>query len=95
VKGGLKEMGLEEALKSYPWLGASQTEYAKLAVLRLVLDDPQGAEIRPDLPVSFATRTFRLRRVRTAFIPPPLYGSTAEQDADSHSHKEDPCICRV
>lgn len=95
VKDGLKEAELEEALKSYPWLGLAPSEYAKLTALRVVLDDPEGAEVRPDLPVSFATRSFRLRRVRTEFVPPPPWGSVAGQDGGDHLVEEEPCTFRV
>jgi len=95
VKDGLIDAGLEEALKSYPWLGTAQSQHAKLTALRLVLDDPQGAEVRPDLPVSFADRVFRLRRVRTMFIPPPPFAPAAGQGAGGNDHEEEPCIFRV
>jgi len=35
---------------------------------RIVLEDEQGAEVRPDQPVSFAERRFALRRVSTSLI---------------------------
>lgn len=82
LKNGLREAGLEEALRSYPWLGATQAEYEKLTALRLVLDDPQGAEVRPDLPVSYADRVFRLRRVRTTFVEPPPHAPGASVDSE-------------
>jgi CRISPR system Cascade subunit CasD len=54
-------------LETYPWLG---NEVDKLPErVRLVTEDPQGAEVRPDWPLSFAERRFAPRRVTTAFIP--------------------------
>jgi len=35
---------------------------------RIVLEDEQGAEVRPDQPVSFAERRFALRRVSSGLI---------------------------
>ena len=59
----------EAALRCYPWLGGDRA--AQPEQVRLVLDDPQGAEVRPDQPVSFAERRFAPRHVTTTFIPTP------------------------
>jgi len=68
---------LELALKAYPWLGHDPisprgTDQAiPPKRLRVVLEDANGSEVRPDQPVSFAQRRFAPRRVRTTFIPLP------------------------
>lgn len=68
---------LVNALRSYPWLGNDRQ--SRPEQVRLVLEDPHGPEMRPDVPLSFAERRFAPRWVRTLFIPgPPL--------------KEEPCI---
>ena len=60
---------LEEALRSYPWLGrATQNRREKL---RLVLEESNGPEVRQDQPLSFARREFAPRRVRVTFTPVP------------------------
>ena len=41
----------------------------KPARVRLVMEDSQGAGVRPDQPISFAERRFAPRRVRTEFVP--------------------------
>jgi len=59
------------ALERYPSLGHHPKHRPER--VRLVLDDPEGPEVRPDLPVSFAERRFAPRRIRTEFIAaPPL-----------------------
>lgn len=68
--GLLGTAGLEDALRSYPRLATPDGE-ALEQPLQLVLDDPAGPEVRPDLPVSFAGRTFLPRRVRTLWIAAP------------------------
>lgn len=75
--GVLSDTDLRAALDTYPWLGCDSRK--RPDQVRLVLEDPEnGAEVRPDQPLSFAERRFAPRRVRTEFIPaPPM--------------KEDPC----
>ncbi|MBN1314211.1 MAG: type I-E CRISPR-associated protein Cas5/CasD [Anaerolineales bacterium] len=68
LKDGMKPtIDLPTALtpENYRWLGMG-TKYPH--ELRLVLEDPTGAEVRPDQPISFADRKFAPRRVRTEFI---------------------------
>ncbi len=60
---------LETALQDYPWLGWDTRKYPDQ--VRLVLEDPEGPEVRPDQPLSFAERRFAPRRIRTTFIPAP------------------------
>jgi len=70
------DWSLEEALRSYHWLGSER--WKRPAEVRWVLGDREGLEVRPDQPVSFAERRFLPRRVRTSSEPaPPL--------------KEEPC----
>ena len=60
-----------DVLTSYPWLGRDPEKLPEQ--VRLVIEDGGGDEVRPDQPLSFATRSFAPRRVKTAFIPaPPL-----------------------
>jgi len=79
---GLLHLFLEEALRSYPWMARTIREKARLLRkldaaqkagqslhLRLVLEADVGAtaEVRPDVPLSFAERLFGLRYVRTDY----------------------------
>jgi len=66
---GLVYLPVIEALSHYPWLVRTTREKVPLS-LRLVLDAPFGAtaEVRPDVPLSFAERRFTLRYVRTDFV---------------------------
>jgi len=67
---GLRPEGaLMEVLRSYPWLGSNPKDRPEQ--VRLVLEDTEGPEIRPDIPLSFADRRFAPRWVRTLFIPAP------------------------
>ena len=66
LRGG--EM-LEEALRSYRWLGRDGLEPP--AQVRVVLEDRSGTEVRPDQPISFAERRFLPRRVLTKYVPVP------------------------
>jgi len=67
--GLLPDTGLRTALETYPWLGPEDKKPE--AQVRLVLEDRNGPEVRPDQPLSFADRRFSPRRVRTEFIPAP------------------------
>jgi CRISPR system Cascade subunit CasD len=60
------ESELLQALKSFPWLGPAHQR--PQLPLRLVLEDPQGPEVRPDQPISFRERSFAPRRVTTQFL---------------------------
>ena len=81
---GLMDFSMEQALRSYPWLARTHREKERMhqqvneaqrtgrpVQLRLVLDAPfgHGAEVRPDVPLSFVKREFTIRHVRTAFMP--------------------------
>jgi CRISPR system Cascade subunit CasD len=63
-----KDESLLDALVAYPLLGSGDP----LPRLRLVLDDPDGEQVRPDLPISFAKRRFAPRRVTTRFLEIPF-----------------------
>jgi CRISPR system Cascade subunit CasD len=70
LEAGLRRSAsLVEALLAYPRLVPDGGEPG--ARLRLVLDDPQGTIIRPDLPVSFATRSFLPRRMSVRLVALP------------------------
>lgn len=87
---GLQDKPLQDALKSYPWLvNTDQQTYQELKKsirgLRLVVEDPNGAELKRDRPISFVKgqRQFALRRFHTTFtdgLPPyrPLFTRTEE-----------------
>ncbi|MCX5887974.1 MAG: type I-E CRISPR-associated protein Cas5/CasD [Deltaproteobacteria bacterium] len=81
---GLVHLPLQAALVSYPWLARTHREKERMhrqvdeaqqtgrtVQLRLVLDTPfgRGAEVRPDVPLSFAKREFTIRHVKTDFMP--------------------------
>jgi CRISPR system Cascade subunit CasD len=75
---GLVHLRMEEALRSYPWLARTRREKDRMInqaeeghSFRLVLDAPFGstAEVRPDVPLSFAKREFTIRHVKTDFMP--------------------------
>lgn len=63
------DVTLDEVLHAYPWLGNDPDRPPKR--VRCVLDAPDGPQVRPDWPLSFAERRFAPRHVRTEFIPAP------------------------
>ncbi len=68
---GLQEEPLEAALLAVP-LGHPLDEAPKGPVperVRFVIEDRDGAEIRPDVPLDFSRRRFGQRRVRIEFKP--------------------------
>jgi len=67
--GLLPGANLKTALHTYPWLGCNPRKRPQQ--VRLVLEDCNGAQVRPDQPLSFAERHFAPRRVTTTFIPAP------------------------
>lgn len=78
LKDGLKEnTDLRAALETYPWLGHDARTWERLEHVRLVLEDPQGTEIRPDQPLSFAERRFAPRCVTTTFCEKPPFKEVA------------------
>lgn len=63
---------LDAALEGYPWLAPAWIpDGERPHRLRLVLEDPEGPQVRPDQPLSFAQRRFANRRVSTTFCPRP------------------------
>jgi CRISPR system Cascade subunit CasD len=67
LEDGLQpDMASLPLLETYPWLGRDAEKLPER--VRLVIDDSQGAEVRPDWPLSFAERRFASRRVTTTFI---------------------------
>jgi CRISPR system Cascade subunit CasD len=65
LPGGLLAEGLESALRQHPLIAEPTGD----APLRLVIEDPSGAQVRPDTPTApFSRRQFGTRRVRTEFM---------------------------
>jgi len=58
---------LLDALSAYPWKGRLKPDN-RPPCLRLVIEDPDGPEVRPDQPISFAERRFAPRQVRTDWL---------------------------
>lgn len=74
LKNGLCEnIRLLDALKLYPWLGHNRREWERLKQVRVVWEDPDGPEVRPDQPLSFAERRFAPRRIKPGFIDRPPF----------------------
>ncbi len=70
LEDGLQpDVDLIDALKAFPWLGPDHQQ--PKPELRLVLEDPDGPDVRSDQPVSFAERRFAPRHVSTTFISAP------------------------
>ncbi len=65
--GLIQNTELAEALECYPYLGRKPAP----GLLRVVLEDLNGAIVRPDQPLSFKKRLFAPRRLRVTFIQPP------------------------
>jgi CRISPR system Cascade subunit CasD len=66
MPGGLRTEGLETALRTYPLVAQPEAQ----TPLRMVIEDPHGAQTRPDTPTApFCRRQFGVRRVRTEFMP--------------------------
>jgi CRISPR system Cascade subunit CasD len=57
---GLRKGELLEALATYPWLKGQPKTFP---LVRMVIEDRSGNEIRPDQPLSFAPRRYAPRRV--------------------------------
>ena len=68
---------LLKALQEYPWLGRDNGRYQMLKdehpKMRLVLDAPDGEQVRPDHPISFSERRFAQRHVHTDWIEWPPF----------------------
>lgn len=75
--GTLVDLPLQEALLQSPSLVEGVTHY------RLVLEDPQGSQSRPDQPLApFSIRRFGMRRVRslTVEVPAPTASSQSQTE---------------
>lgn len=59
---GIREAGLRQALEEYPRALKGQARFVLEAA------DPSGAEVRDDVPLDFAARSFGRRFVHTEFI---------------------------
>ncbi|MBM3957605.1 MAG: type I-E CRISPR-associated protein Cas5/CasD [Gemmatimonadetes bacterium] len=71
---GLRRLPLEEALSTYPYRPAMDYGGQVSDRLRLVIDAAPGQitnDVRNDVPLSFASRDFTLRYVRTDWIATP------------------------
>jgi CRISPR system Cascade subunit CasD len=67
---------LEKALEGYGWICRWKEGKAPLQV-RMVMETPNGEQVRPDVPISFAERRFSSRRVTTSMKAVP--GVMAEE----------------
>jgi CRISPR system Cascade subunit CasD len=71
---GLRRESVEEALRAYPLFAADRRRgQHSPRDCRLILDADSGstAEVRRDVPLSFAERTFGVRYVATRTVTPP------------------------
>lgn len=67
--GGLRDAPLEATLRSYPWLGYLPPARREAPErLRLILPDALGADLRSDVPLSYADRSFATRMVRPGTV---------------------------
>lgn len=73
---GLQDADLLTALSRYPWLGRGDPPEQ----LRVVFDDPDGAIIHSDHPLSFEPRRFLPRRMSSKYIQTPLFITETEED---------------
>lgn len=71
LRDGLREnKPLEQALSEYGWI-VRWPESSAPQKLRTVIETADGKQVRPDIPLSFATRRFSSRRVSTNIITAP------------------------
>lgn len=71
--GAIVELTLQDALLQAPSLVEGLTHY------RLVLEDPQGSQSRPDQPLApFASRRFGMRRIRSLTVEVPAAPLTSQ-----------------
>lgn len=82
LPGGLLEAPLEQALRTWPWLGRPMPRRAEgeSGLLRLVIEEPQpmAGQARADMPLSFAHRRFGVRSIRYDLIPRPSPAAEGE-----------------
>ena len=81
-----RDTDLISTLSSYPSLSWCKPKLPEQ--LRLVIEDEGGADVRKDVPLSFATREFESRRVTTTFV-----ATAGLQNAGRN--EEEPCISPV
>lgn len=74
---------LQFILDTYRWLGSASKNPPER--VRAVVEDPDGPEVRPDQPLSFAERRFAPRRVVTIFV------STSSFQKPVSNNEEAPC----
>ncbi len=79
---GLRAEPLLQALENYPWLGRNRQAWEAITALRIMLDAPDGAIIRYDLPVSFRSdqRRYAPRRIDMRFAPRPPFRDDLHQE---------------
>ena len=72
LRDGLRpDTALDPALREFPWLGPAWVPAdERPRQMRLVLEDLEGPQVRPDQPISFAERRFGPRRVTTRLFAP-------------------------
>lgn len=76
--GWVVDQPLQEALLTHGPLVDAVTQY------RLVLEDPQGPQTRPDQPLApFSVRRFGMRRVRSLTVEVPAASSAHDSMTDS------------
>ena len=96
--GGLRDLPLEEALLSYPWLirekehllGLDDPRRAYLKAtyngpIRFIVTDPKGDFVRQDVITNFATRERRTRRVRE------FYKNIPSEEQHAQEGEQQPC----
>jgi len=78
LRDGYREgQALAQALEAYGWIirkagaGADETAANPREKLRAVIEDIHGTIVRPDVPISFARRSFSSRRVSIRFWDAP------------------------
>jgi CRISPR system Cascade subunit CasD len=88
ISDGMQEgQSLISALRTYPFIASlSITDFPES--LRVVIEDSEGDRSMCDSPVSFETRQYFSRRVRTMYIPTPpaLLIQSRDKEAPCTSH---------
>jgi CRISPR system Cascade subunit CasD len=79
VAEGVRDEDLEELLKTYVSPHAARFDETKS--LRVVVEAEAAAEMRTDVPLSFAERKFGIRYVETSFVTNPAWQEEANPDA--------------
>jgi CRISPR system Cascade subunit CasD len=79
VAEGVRDENLEAVLKIY--VSSFTPRFDKTEILRVVIEAEAAAEMRTDVPLSFAERKFGVRYVKTDFITNPYRQGEANEDA--------------